>query len=255
MRVQVLGCAGAEFPGHNMPGFLIDRTVLLDAGTIGSALDFQDQKAIEDIFITHAHLDHIKSIPFFADNLVTREAGHTVSIYSDPEIIEILKQHLFNGLVWPDFTLIPSAEKPTIQYVPMEAETTVQLKKHRVTAYQVSHTTPAVGYLVENDAGKRILYTGDTGPTDQIWQACDEHVLDAVIVEVSFSNRMTDLAIKSGHLTPDLLAQEVLKMKNLPLRFFITHSKPSHMEEIYDELAEISREYIEILQDGQIIFL
>ena len=80
MRVQVLGCAGAELPKHNMPGFLIDRTVLLDAGTIGLALDFQDQKVIENIFITHAHLDHIKAIPFFADNLVTREAGHTVSI-------------------------------------------------------------------------------------------------------------------------------------------------------------------------------
>lgn len=255
MRLQVLGCAGAELPGHNMPGFLIDRTVLLDAGTIGLALDFQDQKAIEDIFVTHAHLDHIKAIPFFADNLVTREAGHTVSIYSDIEVIEILKQHLFNGLVWPDFSRIPSPEKPTIRYVPMGAETTVQLKKHRVTAYHVNHTTPAVGYLVENNAGKRIVYTGDTGPTDQIWQACDDHILDAVIIEVSFPNRMTDLAIKTGHLTPDLLAREVLKMKNLPLRFLISHSKPFYMDEIYDELAEISKEYIEILQDGQIIFL
>ena len=255
MRLHILGCAGAELPGHNMPGFLIDRTVLMDAGTIGLALDFQDQKAIEDIFITHAHLDHIKSIPFFVDTLVTRETGHTVSIYSAPEVIEILKQHLFNRLVWPDFTLIPSAEKPTVRYVPMEPEKTVQLKKHRVTAYQVNHTTPAVGYLIENDAGKRIVYTGDTGPTKQIWQVCDEHVLDAVLIEVSFSNRMTDLAVETGHLTPDLLAKEVLKMKNLPLRFFISHSKPSHMEEIYDELAEISREYIEILHDGQVIFL
>ncbi len=255
MRLQVLGCAGAELPGHNMPGFLIDRTLLLDAGTIGFALDLQEQKIIEDIFITHAHLDHIKAMPFFVDNLVTRETGNTVSLYSDPEVIEILKLHIFNGLVWPDFTLIPSPDNPTIRYVPMEAETTIQLNKHRVTAYHVNHTTPAVGFLVENEKGKRIVYTGDTGPTDQIWQACDEHVLDGVIVEVSFPNRMNELAIKTGHLTPDLLAQEVLKMKNLPLRFFITHSKPSHMEEIYDELAEISREYIEILQDGQIIFL
>ncbi len=255
MRLQVLGCAGAEFPGHNLPGFLIDRTVLLDAGTIGLALDFQDQKAIEDIFITHAHLDHIKSMPFFVDNLVTREAGQTVSVHGDPEVIEILKQHLFNGLVWPDFSLIPSADEPVIRYVPMVAETSVQLKKHKVTAYHVNHGTPAVGYLVENEAGKRIVYTGDTGPTDRIWQACNDHVLDAVIIEVSFSNRMKELALTSGHMTPDLLAKEVLKMKNLPLRFFITHSKPSHMDEIYDELAAISRDYIEILKDGEVIYL
>ncbi|UCG38767.1 MAG: 3',5'-cyclic-nucleotide phosphodiesterase [bacterium] len=255
MRIQVLGCAGAEMPNHNMPGFLIDRTVLLDAGTIGLALDFQDQRAIEDIFISHAHLDHIKAIPFFADNLVTRNADHTVSVHSTEEVIGILKQNLFNGLIWPDFSLIPGPENPTIRFAPMLTEKTVQLSRHRVTAYHVHHTTPAVGFLVENDKGKRIIYTGDTGPTDTIWKACDEHVLDAVIVEVSFPNRMTDLAVKTGHLTPDLLAREVLKMRNLPLRFFISHSKPSHMEEIYEELAQISREYIEVLQDGQVIFL
>jgi len=255
MRVQVLGCAGAEFPKHNMPGFLIDRTVLLDAGTIGLALDFKDQRAIEDIFISHAHLDHIKAIPFFADNLVTRESGHTISIYSDREVIKILKNNLFNGHIWPDFSVIPSADNPAIRYVPLEAEETVHLKSHKVTAFQVNHTTPAVGFLVENEEGKKIVYTGDTGPTDKIWRACDDQVLDAVIIEVSFSNRMTDVALKTGHMTPNLLAQEVLKMKNLPLRFFISHSKPSHMEEIHEELAEISQQYIEILQDGQVIFL
>lgn len=255
MRLQVLGCAGAELPKHNMPGFLIDRTLLLDAGTIGLALDFKEQMSIRDIFITHAHLDHIKAIPFFADNMVTRAAEQTVSVYSDREVIQILKDNLFNGLIWPDFSLIPSPEHPTLRYVPMKEGRAVQLKKHRVTAYQVNHTTPAVGYLVESKTGKKIVYTGDTGPTDSIWRVCDKHTLDAVIVEVSFPNSMTELALKTGHLTPDLLAKEVLKMKNLPLRFFISHSKPTYMEEIHDELEDISREYIEILQDGQIIFL
>ncbi len=255
MRLHVLGCAGAELPNHNMPGFLIDRTVLLDAGTIGLALNFQDQKAIEDIFISHAHLDHIKAVPFFADNLVTSGADHTVVLRSIEEVLGILKQNLFNGLLWPDFSRIPSSESPAIRFEPMQAGETVQLEKHRVTAYQVNHTTPAVGFLVENEKGKMIVYTGDTGPTEDLWKVCDDHVLDAVIIEVSFPNRMTDIALETGHLTPDLLAKEVLKMKNLPLRFFISHSKPSHIEEIYDELAAISREYIEILRDGQVIFL
>ncbi len=255
MRFQVLGCAGAELPKHNMPGFLVDRTVLLDGGTIGLALDFQDQLAIEDIFITHAHLDHIKAVPFFADNLVTRNARKTVALHSDQRVIDIVKENLFNGLIWPDFSLIPTPENPVIRYEAMEPEKTVQLPRHRVTAFHVDHTTPAVGYLVENEKGSRILYTGDTGPTEAIWKACDEHVLDAIIVEVSFPNRMTELALRTGHLTPDLLAKEVLKMKKLPLRFFISHSKPSFMEEIYEELGEISKEHIEILHDGQIIFL
>jgi len=255
MRLHVLGCAGAELPKHNMPAFLLDRTLLLDAGTIGTAIDFQEQKGIQDIFITHAHMDHIKAIPFFADNLVTRETGHTISIYSDREVIDILRQHLFNDLLWPDFTRIPSSDQPTMKFIPMKTRVPVQLDKHRVTAYHVNHTTPAVGYLVEDEKGKKIIYSGDTGPTDQIWRACGDKTLDALIIEVSFPNRMTDLALKTGHLTPDLLAKEVLKMKNLPLRFFISHSKPYYMEEIYDELAAISTDYIKILEDGQIINL
>jgi len=238
-----------------MPGFLIDRTVLLDGGTIGLALDFNEQSCIRDIFLTHAHLDHIKAVPFFADNLVTRNSGHTVSLHSIDEVLEILRQNLFNGLVWPDFSRIPSKDWPAIRYAPMRVEKALQLDKHLVTAFQVNHTTPAVGYLVENDQGKKILYTGDTGPTEEIWKACDNSRIDAVIVEVSFPNRMSDLALKTGHLTPELLSKEVLKMKNLPLIFFISHSKPLFMEEIYDELTGISREYIEVLHDGQVIFL
>jgi ribonuclease BN (tRNA processing enzyme) len=255
MRIDVLGCAGAEMPHHNMSGFLIDRTVLLDGGTIGLALDYKKQKAIRDIFITHSHLDHVKGIPFLADNIITNNEQDTVSLYSTKDVIEILRQNLFNDLVWPDFSLIPTPDKPVISFLPMVIGKPVQLEKHRITAYEVHHTTPAVGYLVENDSGRKIIYTGDTGPTEDIWKACDEDVLDAVIVEVSLPNRLTDLAIKTGHLTPDLLAREVLKMKNMPLRFFISHIKPYYMEEICNELAEISREHIEILKDGQQIVL
>jgi ribonuclease BN (tRNA processing enzyme) len=255
MRIHVLGCAGAEMPKSNMAGFLIDHTIMLDAGTIGLALDLKKQLAIQDIFVTHSHLDHVKAVPFLADNIITNNKHHTVSVYSIEKVIKILRQNLFNDLVWPDFSLIPTPEKPIIRFVPIVPGRTVQLEKHRITAFEVHHTTPAVGYLVENEKGKRIVYTGDTGPTQDIWRACDENVLDAVIVEVSLPNRMNDVAIKSGHLTPDLLAKEVLKMKNMPLRFCITHTKPYYMDEIYNELAQISTEYIEILRDGQEIIL
>jgi len=255
MRIHVLGCAGAEMPNHNMAGFLVDHTVLLDAGTIGLALDFNEQMAIQDIFITHSHLDHIKAIPFFADNIVIKNENHTVSLYSSDEIVEILKKNLFNDLVWPDFSLIPTSESPVINFVSMENEKAVYLEKHRVTAFEVQHTTPAVGFLVESDQGKKIVYTGDTGPTEAIWKVCEKQTLDAVIIEVSLPNRMTEIALRTGHLTPKLLGEEILKMRKTPLRFFITHSKPYFMEEIFDDLSQIDRDSIEILRDGQVIFL
>jgi len=255
MKIHVLGCAGAEMPNHNMSGFLIDNTVLLDAGTIGLALDFEEQMAIQDIFITHSHLDHVKAIPFFADNIVTQNERHEVSLYSSAEIIEILRNNLFNNLVWPDFSLIPTSAEPVIKFKAMVTGESVRLKKHKVTAYKVRHTTPAVGFLVESDQGKKLLYTGDTGPSEDIWEACKGHTLDAVIVEVSLPNRMTDIALQAGHLTPELLAGEMKKMEKTPRHFFVSHAKPYYMAEIRDELGRIGVDNIEIMHDDQVIFL
>jgi cAMP phosphodiesterase len=255
MKIHVLGCAGAEMPNHNMAGFLIDNTVLLDAGTIGLALDFEEQMAIQDIFITHSHLDHVKAIPFFADNIVTQNERHVVSLYSSEEIIEILRNNLFNNLVWPDFSLIPTSAEPVIRFRSMEDGKPVRLKKHQVTSYKVRHTTPAVGFLVESDQGKRLLYTGDTGPAEDIWEACENYTLDAVIVEVSLPNRMNDIAVQTGHLTPELLAGEMAKMEKMPLHFFVSHTKPYYMAEIRNELGRIGVNNIEIMQDDQVIFL
>ncbi len=59
-EAAILGSAGAEFPDFRPPAFLIDDSLLLDAGTIGSVLTEDEQWSIRNIFITHAHLDHIR---------------------------------------------------------------------------------------------------------------------------------------------------------------------------------------------------
>lgn len=253
MRLHVLGCSGAETPGRNLPAFLVDGTLLLDAGTIGAVLPLEDQKLIRDILITHAHLDHARAIPFFADNLAAGGFPHTVSVHGMDEVLQVLRQHLFNGLVWPDFSCIPSPGKPVLIFQRISEGEAFQLGNHRVTAYAVHHKTPSLGFLVEDEAGKRILYAGDTGPTEYIWTACRENAPDAAIVEVTYPNRMLDTAIQSGHLTPDLLSWEFRKMKNPPERFLISHSKPFYLDEIAEELGRIDMDGIEILQDSQVI--
>jgi len=238
-----------------LPAFLVDGILLLDAGTIGSVLNLKAQSRIRDILITHAHLDHIKAIPFFADNLSTCGFYRTVSVRSTREILNILKENLFNGLVWPDFSKIPTTKKPAIRFEALFAEKAVQLVKHRVTAFSVDHKSPALAFLVENGKGKRVLYTGDTGPTERIWKVCSEKPLDAVIAEVTYPNRMSETAIQSGHLTPELLAWEMRKIRNASPIFLISHSKPLFLAEIKRELEMIERKGVEILQDGQVIDL
>jgi len=252
MKIHVLGCGGAELPNLRMPAFLIDETILLDAGTIGMALEINDQVKIKDIFVSHAHLDHIKALPFFADNIVTRNIDHRATIHGTEEIIDILKNHLFNGLVWPDFNQIPHSTTPVLEYRTESLRVPVEMDGHRVTAIPVNHPTPAVGFLVEDKNGRRIVYSGDTGPTNELWTIFDEH-MDALIVELSFPNEMEERALISGHLTPALFERELEKMKVLPERILITHTKPNYTESIREQIGNMGEGRIEFLKDGQII--
>ena len=178
-----------------------------------------------------------------------------MTLHSESRIIEALQDNLFNGLIWPDFTRIPSRESGilTMQDIPLESP--IEIDGYTVTAYRVNHTTPAIGYLVEDQMGRRLLYTGDTGPTEDIWKATANGRLDGLIVEVSFHNGLTDHALLSGHLTPELLGGELAKMDQIPERIFITHSKPGQKEMIQRELDDLGLDNIEVLEDGQILVL
>src|SRR5512141_2887938 len=107
MRIKVLGCSGAEYPGSNAPAFLLDDEILFDAGTLASVLREKQQMRIRTIFVTHAHLDHIRGIPFLADNIVMARKRRRVTVCSIPSVVATIQKHLFNSAVWPDFTVIP----------------------------------------------------------------------------------------------------------------------------------------------------
>lgn len=249
MKLRVLGCAGAELPDFRPPAFLLDDQLLLDAGTIGSVLSEEDQWKIHSICITHSHLDHIRSIPALADNIILRNQLHTVTIFSTVEVIAALQKHLFNNVIWPDFTTIPSVENPVIQYSPISPCQGYNVHGYAIRAIPVNHTVPTVGYVVSS-GGKTLVYTGDTGPTDLIWSYCS--AADALIVEVSFPNAMRDIAQLTRHLTAAMLVEELAKIDVLPKRIFITHPKPQYYDQICREVEALAIDGVELLQDGSV---
>ncbi len=249
MKLRILGCAGGEFPDFRPSAFLIDDSLLLDAGTIGSVLSEEEQWAIKYIFITHSHLDHIRDIPLLADNIVIKRLKNNIKIAGIKESLEAISAHLLNNVIWPDFSRIPSPESPIVTYWPIEPEKEVQIDGYSITAIRVSHSVPAVGYLVRKD-GRAILYTGDTGPTDRIWKWAEG--LSALIVEVSFPNGMEEMALLTRHLTSALLAKELKKLKELPPRILVTHPKPQYYDRIAAELRELGIAQIELLKDGAV---
>jgi ribonuclease BN (tRNA processing enzyme) len=249
VKLKVIGSSGGEFPGYNSPAFLIDNTILLDAGTIGAFLDEASQWRIRNILITHAHLDHIKGIPFLADNLVIKKKEHTVKVISISSVLNALKKNLLNNRIWPDFTIISTATKPVLMLRAIIPGKPFKISSYTITAHKVSHSVPAVGYIIEDKKGRRLLYTGDTGPTDSIWKSAGE--INCAIIEVSFPNRLKAMALKTGHLTSRLLLKEISKMEPLPERILITHPKPLYRKQIKKEIRDLPLKNIKILKDGE----
>lgn len=250
MRLKVLGSSGAELRGYNLPAFLIDDCILLDAGTIGASLNETAQWKIRDILVTHAHLDHIRGIPFLLDNILLRNKRHNVTVISIPYVLNSLKDNLLNNIIWPDFTKIPDTKTPLLKLKTIIPGQPFNLCGYKVIAYNVGHSVPAVGYIIEDIKKKRLLYTGDTGPTDAIWKAAQD--IDCAIIEISFPNRLEVIAIKTGHLTPRLLMKEIRKMKNLPEKILIAHQKPQYLKQIRREIDALRMKKIKILRDGEI---
>lgn len=250
MKIRVLGCYGAEFPGFKTMSLLINDTILLDAGSATSSLSFEEQDRISDIIITHSHLDHIKDILFLADNMAGRKRS-PINVIAPDEIIVIIQKTFLNNTVWPDFTLIPTISDPVIRFKTIKTEEDVRIDHLIVKAVDVNHSINGVGYFI-SDGGATFMHSGDTGPTDRIWQIANKtDNLKAVFIETSFPNEMERVAEISKHLTPRLLKEELKKLNRTDIPVFIVHMKPQFIDVLTKEISEIGHPGIRFLVQGE----
>jgi len=251
MKLQVLGCYGSEFQDFHTTAFLINGSLLLDAGSVTSALTLNEQMKIHNILITHSHLDHTKDILFLADNVIGKK-NISIDVISVSEVIESLRSHLLNNRIWPDFATLPTVEKPVLQLKAIQTGETFSVNGLTVKAVSVNHTVDAVGYIIK-DEQKSILYTGDTGDTDEIWEEANELPdLKAIIVETSFPNSLYKLAKVSGHLTPLMLEEQLSKLRNFDSSVLIFHMKPQYLTELKKDIKKLKNPNIIILRQGEV---
>ena len=251
MKVKVLGCSGSESIGHMPPGFLVNDVMMLDAGTITAALTIEAQSRITDVLISHTHLDHIKSVLFLADNIVGR-IKKPVAIHAIPKVIEAIRKHLMNDLIWPDFTKIPTRKNPVLAYAPMVMGRTVSIAGLKVKAIPMNHPVPAVGFLV-SDGTSSFVYSADTGPNERLWkEAAKARNLSAIIVDTSFPNGLGGIADASGHFTPSQLCQDLSHAKvSKYVPIYVYHIKPAYKRKVIGELAGLGRKNVKVLQEGK----
>ena len=247
MKIKILGCHGGVAPGYRTSCYMVNNRFLIDAGSAASALSPQQQTEIEDIFITHPHIDHIKDICFLVENTFY-ETRAVIHLRSTSDILNSIHKHMLNDILWPDFSKIfvdKAQTKTLIKFVPVEQDYTHEgIKIHHM---RVNHPGHAIGYILD-DGKKQIVFSGDTGPTEELWAMANKcSNLKAVFTEISFPNNMDTLARASGHFTMHQLLADLKKLNNSDVPIHIAHFKPRFFEELMDEFHRLAPKRMHLL--------
>jgi len=250
MKVKIIGGHGGVSPGHRATSYLIDDRLLIDAGSVASGIPISEQKEIDHILISHAHLDHINELAYLCDNCFGLRT-QPFEVYANAPVKQAIMTHLFNDIIWPDFSKLPSKERPTIRINDLAVENEITLGEYTVKAIEVNHQGGACGFIITNKQKRcTLLFTQDTGPTDLIWQyAHREPYLKAIFSEISFPNALEKVAVDSCHHTPQSFLKEIDKM---PIGFplYVGHLKPNFKEQLFSEIKNYPKHIKMIMLDS-----
>lgn len=245
MLIKIIGGHGGSAPGFRTTSYLVDGKLLIDAGSVASGLPVADQKNIDNILISHPHLDHIGDLAFLCDNCFGMRGG-PFNVYSNPLVKRAILQHLFNDVIWPNFSKLPSVKHPTIAFHEIIPEKILQLDDYRILPVTVNHPGDGMGFIVEKNHSA-VVFTLDTGPTERIWELAKGYSnLKAIFSEISFPNHLQKVASASFHHTPQTFLLEMKKMpSSVPI--FVGHLKPGFQLELSQEIASLGSSRISIL--------
>jgi ribonuclease BN (tRNA processing enzyme) len=251
VKIRVLGCSGGiSGAGHRTTSLIVDDDTLVDCGTGTGSLELPELLSIDRVFVTHSHLDHVALLPMLVDTVGDRRT-QPITVYALDETVRILRSHIFNWLVWPDFSTIPNATNPFLQFQSVKVGDVIDIGRGRtVSVLPAHHSVPAVGYSLES-AGGSLAFTGDTALSDLLVDAINRiRNLRYLLVETAFPNSQQDLALAARHLCPVTL-HKLLDRLNTSPEVFVTHLKPTFEAVTAKEaFAYDGRLQIDILEQG-----
>lgn len=254
MELRILGCSGGIGVELRTTSLLINNEILIDAGTGLGDLSLAEMESIQHVFITHSHLDHLAGLPLMIDSIFD-QIKTPLTIHAQPKTLEAIETHIFNNVIWPDFSRLPTVEKPVLRYETMQAGETIQIGELAFEMIEVKHVVPAVGYCVQSPTGS-FAFSGDTSTNDTFWAALNRREsLDVLIVEAAFTNEDHPLSQQAGHYCPRTLGEDLKKLQLQP-KIYLSHHKPGSERVIYDECQQaITDRELESLRGGQRITL
>ncbi|MBF0470766.1 MAG: 3',5'-cyclic-nucleotide phosphodiesterase [Gammaproteobacteria bacterium] len=237
MKIRVLGCSGGISRGLHTTSYLINETILVDAGSGVGELTLEEMLKIKHIFLTHSHHDHVHAIPLLIDSIFD-SIEKPIVVHAIPETIQALQNHVFNWVIWPDFSSLPHPDAAVMSFETFSPGEKTVIHGLTFEGIPVNHIVPTVAYLIEDDNG-RFVFSGDTTTTDLLWQKINQlPSLEVLFVETAFSNREELLCSKARHYCPSTLAEDLKKLLHQP-QIYLTHAKPGEEADIIRECAEL----------------
>jgi len=237
LSILPIGCYGSDLDNKKCITMQISPTTIIDTGSLLSSLSTEDLLKIENVIITHSHFDHIKNLPIFADFMLSL-ANKQFNVYTTEVIKKQIMDHIFNNLIWPDFSALPTRSNPTIKFIPIEFEKQFTIDGIDFLPIEMNHIVESIGFIIRK--GKNaVAYSGDTSYCDNFIDHVNaDRDIKTLCWEVSFPDRLKSIAVASKHLSPSMLESELSKIKrNIPVHTF--HLKPNLEEEITTELSQI----------------
>ncbi len=235
ITLRLLGCSGGiGGTGRRTTCYGLDDTVLIDAGTGAGELSLEHMARIDHIVLTHAHLDHIACLPLLLDSVAaSRETP--LQIWALPAVIDILRAHVFNDQIWPDFTKIPNEIHPFVELNTLPVGVPLEIAGLRFTPLPGRHGIPACGYRVQKGE-VALAFSGDTIDCPAFWEAiAGDRALAAVIIECSYPIQMAEMAALSMHLDVSTVARRLAALPD-NVASIVVHRKPGMEEEIAQQL-------------------
>lgn len=231
-----------------LSSYLLNDSVVIDAGCLGYFHTPQEQAAIKHVLLTHSHIDHVGSLPVFLENAYEGKR-ECVTVHATQAVLDSLQKDIFNDRLWPDFIALSTPKAPFLKIETLQPGETVEVEGLRITPVPVNHVVPTVGFLVEDPDGTVVIAT-DTAATHEIWDYANRAAnLKAVFLEATFPNSMAWLADVSKHLTPAMFGQELRKLeKQVPV--FVVHIKARFRDQVVSEIAALGLPNVQIARLG-----
>jgi ribonuclease Z len=198
MKLVLLGTGGyyGNDRRHTACMMLPEIGVLLDAGTALYRVQEYLQTDRLDIFLTHAHLDHVAGLPCLIDVLSPEVIAET-TIHGEPEKLKSVREHLFATPLFP----VP----PPFRFEPLGA-TCPLAGGGTLSSFSLKHPGGVLGFRLDWP-GHSLAYITDTTAASNSQYVDAVRDVDMLLHEAYFLDDTAHMAEVTGHSCLQKVAQ------------------------------------------------